>query len=125
MSLTMKTTPVVCGSERELLDLVGDGSEMVKVTFDPREANVLNLNGWWLYERGGDENAFTRQTPNQEAHSKRVDRVFCETIYLQFDRDMGILPNSFDYHYHPLGSLHREERDVQIAKLRDREVWKD
>lgn len=90
-----KITPYVCKSEREFLELKGDGTESVKMDFYAQDFS--DLNGWYVFLKLEGKNTFVRQS----SHLPSIDRIVCETKYLQFDR--GILPNSFNCSCLPVG----------------------
>src|SRR3989338_7688314 len=95
-----KTKPVICESERRFLELAGDGTELVKITSLSR-----NLSGWYLYLReDSGRNKFLRS-----GKEGLLERIFCETRYLQFDSNLGILPDALHEHYSPAGPLVRSE----------------
>ena len=107
---------VICGSERRFLELAGDGTELVKITSTSR-----GLSGWYIYLRGGEKNQFIRQ-----GNEGLLDRIFCSTQYLQFDTNLGLLPNSFHENYSPVGpSVHLEEYNVGRKILEEVELWED
>ncbi len=84
-----KTNPRIPSSERQFIELRGDFTETVKLNFSVGENNKLN--GWYVFERTTKgKNKFFRK-PND---SGLIDIISCNTQYLQFDRNLGVLPDS-------------------------------
>ena len=90
--------PHIVSSEREFLSLKGDFCESVKLTCSPHEPHISN--GWYVYERTSlGKHMFYRK----RAESKLIEAVTCDTKYLQFDRNLGILPNAHYVDFYPVG----------------------
>lgn len=94
-----QASPYICKSEREFLALKGDGTESVKVTLE-FDNPTNNLNGWYLFLKENEGNVFVKQSLT---NLPLIDRLLCSTRYLQFDRNAGLLPNSFYCTYAPVG----------------------
>lgn len=117
--MVTKTTPYICSRENEFLKLKGDGTESVMVTID--HDKLSDVNGWYVFlktDKGG--NRFVKQSLN---NLPLIDMVLCETKYIQFDGDNGLSPNSFQYHYRPIGVNHEEYEGLK-AKLEEVGEWK-
>ncbi|MEK6906607.1 MAG: hypothetical protein AABW81_03225 [Nanoarchaeota archaeon] len=115
-----KTTHRICSSERDFLELRGDGTEQVKVTV--RFDGPNDLNGWYVFlkiDKG--RNSFVKQSTT---HLPLIDRLFCETKYFQFDRNAGLLPNSFGYDYRPVG-IENQEYEGLKKQLEEVGAWRN
>ena len=107
----LEITPVIPSSEKEFLKLRGDFTESIKVTFC--SGDYSSLSGWYVFERSTEGiNRFVRK----RLESELIETFTCETRYLQFDRNRGILPNSYNSHYDPVGPKSSEK----FGSLRDR-----
>ena len=105
-----KIVPFIIGNERRFLELKGDFTELLKVTFCSGDHSQFT--GWYIFERTNEKNRFVRKIRGSEV----IDTFACATEYLQFDRNAGILLNSYNYNYEPIGSEH----PVEYASLRER-----
>ena len=115
--IEQKTKPFIISSERQLLELRGDFTELVRVTTEPGEQNALN--GWYVYERtAGEGNRFIRK----RATFSMIEVISCGNGYLRFDRNLGILPNAFEMNYRPVGP-NNKEFEVLKTKLTDVGEW--
>ena len=115
----METLPRIPRSEREFLDLRGDFSESVQLTF-PGERRP-GLTGWYVFIKEGEKNTFVRKSSGSEL----IDIIGCETKYLQFDRNMGVMPNSHYYNYQPLGPRNQEKYEEMKKRLLAVGEWKE
>ena len=115
----MKTEPRIPSSEKTFLDLKGNFTESVRLTFVGRDESWLN--GWYVFERTPKGNKFVRKT----AKSSLIDVVTCDTVYLRFDRYKGVLPDSFYYNYKPIGPKSREEYETLRERLSAVEKWRE
>lgn len=107
-----KAIPHICSSESQFLRLKGDGSESVKVTLDFH--NPSSLNGWYLFlKTDSQQNSFVRQNTTNIPH---IDRIFSETKYFQFDRNAGLILDSYHYNYSPIG-VELESNREEYARL--------
>jgi hypothetical protein len=116
----MATTSHIISSERKLLALKGDFTESVKLTI-PGEDRPPFLSGWYVFERLPDNNLFVRKRQGQEF----IETISCRTKYLQFDRNMGILPNSHYYNYSPMGLRSGAEYELTKKRLQKLEEWRE
>jgi hypothetical protein len=110
-----KTTPRIISSERSFLDLKGDFTESVKVTAGVDEHDSdYKLNGWYVYER-------TLQRDNRfiikKAGDDLIETFSSATNYLQFDRDLGILPDSFHTKYKAIGPNNPEYAELRMRLI--------
>jgi hypothetical protein len=115
----VQTTPHICAREREFLDLRGDGTEMVKMTFN-WDKTEHSLNGWYLFSKILGVNEFVKQSLH---HLPLIDVVLCDTKYFQFDERAGLLPNSFHYNYRPTDITDSNYPGLK-ARLESRNMWK-
>jgi hypothetical protein len=122
--MTDKTTHHIYASEREFSELKGDGTESVKMTPD-WDRKTHTLNGWYLFLKTPEgRNSFVKQSLT---NLPLIDRIFCDTKYFQFDRNEGLLPDSFHYDYNPVGlelESHRQEYESLKAKLEQAGLWR-
>jgi len=115
--LRKKTDHFIISSERAFLDLRADFSESVKVTVDPYTEHTLN--GWYLYGKTPEGNImFIRKRPELDM----IETIGCPIRFLQFDRNLGILPDPFHRDYKPVGPK-REEFDGLRKKLTEVDEW--
>jgi len=119
---TIETKSFICASEREFLALIGDGTEVLKLSFSLLRDDWKKMDGWWLYERTEGTNVFIKQNPE---FPSLISKIYCETKYLQFKEHLGITPNSSYYHYLPIGEIDFEEWNVQREKLNLKKMWKN
>ncbi len=116
----MTTTSHIISSERELLALKGDFTESVKVTF-PDESSPPFLSGWYVFERLPDNNLFVRKRQDNGL----IEIISCRTRYLQFDRNLGILPNNLYYAYSPMGLRSETEYALMKKRLETIGEWRE
>ena len=114
----MKTIPFIIKSEREFLELKGDFSESVKLTFFDERPPILT--GWYVFEKVDGKNIFVRKTKDSEV----IYCFDCATNYLQFDRNMGILPNHLYYNYNPIGLRDKEKFEEMKKRLISLDEWR-
>ena len=109
----------ICESERQLLDLTGNGNELVKLTVEFDRPNYY-LNGFYLFLRDENKtNNFIRQSPTDQII---IDQLSSATRYIQFDRKAGIILDSFHRSYTPAGPQ-TPGYDALVEKLKAVEEW--
>lgn len=119
--MSSRTTSHICSREREFLELKGDGSESVKVTIDFDKPHH-QLNGWYLFLKEEGRNVFIKQ-PREPIPI--VERFTCDTKYFQFDRNAGLMPDSFHYNYSPVSqATSPAEYTGLVNRLSESEMWR-
>lgn len=115
-----KIKSIIPESEREFLELRGDGTEMVKVNSCSRD-----FCGWYLFLKYEGKNKFLRQGHSSRGTEGLVETLSCETCYIQFDKD-GMHLNHLYENYEPIGSQRQKYTySILINYLREAGEWKE
>lgn len=103
-----KADPIIPSSKIEFLNLRGDLTETVRITFPPGS----KLNGDYVFERTPYEiNKFVRKSPDSEL----IDLVSCHTKGLVIDKKLGIIPH---YQFYSYKSIDPENKEYDVLKER-------
>ncbi len=108
--MTTRATPHKPASEDKFLQLKGDGTEAVKITQDYETRNSP-WNGWYVFLREEAKNVFLRQSTT---NLPNIEKLTCDTKYIDFDALEGLHLNSHFLNYSQVGL---QDRDYDRLRL--------
>lgn len=90
MAETQEVTHHVCTTLEQFLELKGDGTELVKLTVGGDKFTAWD--GDYLFL--GIENGRSMFARKEDLHSSIINRISCDTKYLHFNSQAGIIPSN-------------------------------